>query len=72
MRGLAWLACMLVASGAAAQEANCTFEDAGTGTVRAVLDGRSFVLTDGREVRLAGIETPEAEQGRAGENPRQP
>jgi len=28
--------------------------------VRAVLDGRSFVLTDGREVRLAGIETPEA------------
>ena len=60
MRGLAWLACMLVASGAAAQEANCTFEDAGIGTVRAVLDGRSFVLTDGREVRLAGIETPEA------------
>ena len=39
---------------------SCTFEDAGTGTVRAVLDGRTFVLTDGREVRLAGIETPEA------------
>ena len=35
-------------------------QNAGIGTVRAVLDGRTFVLTDGREVRLAGIETPEA------------
>lgn len=28
------------------------------GTVAHVLDGRSFVLADGREVRLAGIEVP--------------
>jgi len=28
------------------------------GTVRAITDGRSFVLDDGREIRLAGIEVP--------------
>ena len=54
------LAAAAVVRTAAAQETGCTFQDAGTGIVRAVLDGRSFVLTDGREVRLAGIETPEA------------
>jgi endonuclease YncB( thermonuclease family) len=36
----------------------CRFEFAGTGTVRAVVDGRSFALDDGREVRLAAIEVP--------------
>jgi endonuclease YncB( thermonuclease family) len=36
----------------------CRFEIAGTGKVRAVTDGRSFVLDDGREIRLAGIEVP--------------
>jgi endonuclease YncB( thermonuclease family) len=45
---------------ALAQEADCKLENASAGTVRAVLDGRSFVLTDGREVRLAGIEVPES------------
>ena len=65
MRGIALLACLLVAGGVAAQEAACTFEDAGAGTVRAVLDGRSFVLTDGREVLLAGIETPGAPANKA-------
>ena len=30
----------------------------GSGLVRSVEDGRSFVLDDGREVRLAGIEVP--------------
>ena len=53
------------AATAAAQETACTFETAGTGTVRAVLDGRSFVLTDGREVLLAGIETPGAPANKA-------
>jgi hypothetical protein len=28
------------------------------GKVRAITDGRSFVLEDGREIRLAGIEVP--------------
>ena len=62
MRLVALLACVLAASGAAAQEQQqpaCAWQDAGTGTVRAVLDGRTVALTDGREVRLAGIETPD-------------
>jgi len=36
----------------------CRFEIAGTGSVRAIIDGRSFILGDGREIRLAGIEVP--------------
>jgi endonuclease YncB( thermonuclease family) len=34
----------------------CRFEVAGSGKVRAITDGRSFILEDGREIRLAGIE----------------
>jgi endonuclease YncB( thermonuclease family) len=50
----------LLAMHAQAQEA-CAPEGVGTVTVRAVVDGRTLLLTDGREVRLAGIEvTPEA------------
>jgi endonuclease YncB( thermonuclease family) len=49
------------AFGACAEElgaslAACRFAVIGTGTVARVLDGSSFVLTDGREVRLAAIE----------------
>jgi endonuclease YncB( thermonuclease family) len=36
----------------------CQFQAAGAGKVSAIIDGRSFVLDDGREVRLAGIEVP--------------
>jgi endonuclease YncB( thermonuclease family) len=36
----------------------CRFEVAGTGKVRAINDGRSFILDDGREIRLAAIEVP--------------
>ncbi|HKA57488.1 MAG TPA: hypothetical protein VKD28_02665 [Gemmatimonadales bacterium] len=36
----------------------CRFEAAGTAKVRAITDGRSFTLEDGREIRLAGIEVP--------------
>jgi endonuclease YncB( thermonuclease family) len=36
----------------------CRFEGVRAGKVRAVADGRSFVLDDGREIRLAGIEVP--------------
>jgi endonuclease YncB( thermonuclease family) len=60
------LACSFAAAltgGASAQEIRCTFEDAGTGAVRAVLDGRTLALMDGREVRLAAIEVPDAEPG---------
>lgn len=36
----------------------CRFEVAGSGQVRAITDGRSFILDDGREIRLGGIEVP--------------
>lgn len=40
---------------------SCAPETIGVVTVRAVLDGRTLLLTDGREVRLAGIEvSPES------------
>jgi endonuclease YncB( thermonuclease family) len=36
----------------------CGGDEIARGTVRRVLDGRTFVLEDGREVRLAAIEVP--------------
>jgi endonuclease YncB( thermonuclease family) len=52
---------------AAAQSmSRCRFEPAATGKVAKILDGRDFVLDDGREIRLAGIEVPPAP--RPGEN----
>jgi endonuclease YncB( thermonuclease family) len=36
----------------------CHFEAVGGGTVAKILDGRSFLLDDGREVRLAAVEVP--------------
>jgi endonuclease YncB( thermonuclease family) len=49
---LTWL---LVAA-TQADAAGCSFEPQGEGRVAAVIDARTFRLTDGREVRLAGIE----------------
>ncbi len=43
---------------AAAASVPCGGEEIGRGGVGRVVDGRTFVLDDGREVRLAGIETP--------------
>jgi endonuclease YncB( thermonuclease family) len=37
--------------------AGCSFEPQGEGRVAAVIDARTFRLQDGREIRLAGIET---------------
>jgi endonuclease YncB( thermonuclease family) len=48
----------------AQRAASCKFEDAGSGAVQEVLDGRTVVLSDGREVRLAGIETPASPVGK--------
>jgi endonuclease YncB( thermonuclease family) len=39
-----------------ARAPSCGGDEIGRGTVRRILDGRTFVLADGREVRLAGIE----------------
>jgi endonuclease YncB( thermonuclease family) len=41
-----------------ARAPSCGGDEIGRGTVRRILDGRTFVLADGREVRLAGIEVP--------------
>jgi endonuclease YncB( thermonuclease family) len=41
----------------AALAAPCSFEAQGEGRVSAILDARTFRMDDGREVRLAGIET---------------
>ena len=38
--------------------AGCRFEVTGAGKVHAITDGRSFILADGREIRLAGVEVP--------------
>lgn len=39
--------------------APCMLAPFGSGMVKAVMDGRTFVLADGREVRLDGIEIPQ-------------
>jgi endonuclease YncB( thermonuclease family) len=41
--------------------APCSFEAQGEGRVTAVIDARTFRMDDGREVRLAGIETATAD-----------
>jgi endonuclease YncB( thermonuclease family) len=46
----------VVASLGTGRAAPCSFEPQGEGHVAAILDGKSFRLTDGREVKLAGIE----------------
>jgi endonuclease YncB( thermonuclease family) len=51
--------CVLaVVEPALAQASACGPKLIGTGEVTAVLDGRSFRLDDGRDVRLAGIDVP--------------
>jgi endonuclease YncB( thermonuclease family) len=59
LRALAGLA-VLVANGAAAQPAvsECGGATIASGEVARVVDGKSFVLRDGSEVRLAAIEAP--------------
>ena len=46
--------------------AACTLHGIGTGRVAEVRDGRSFILEDGREVRLPNIEVPLPVQAAAG------
>ena len=58
-RHQAIVAAFLVLSTGGQANADCAFEPQGEGRVAAVVDGRSFRLDDGREVRLAGISGPE-------------
>ncbi len=48
----------MLAGAAHAADAPCPRDVIGSGTVKAVVDGRSLMLDDGREIRLAGIEVP--------------
>ena len=57
------LALLLFAPGEAAA-AGCAFAAQGEARVAAVIDGRTFRLEDGREIRLAGIEPASAEKAR--------
>ena len=47
---------LVLASVGPADAADCALEPQGEGRVAAVIDGRSFRLDDGREIRLVGIE----------------
>lgn len=58
------VATMVMATAPAAAAAGCSFEPQGAGRVSAIIDGRTFRLDDGREVRLAGLEFPTASSGR--------
>jgi endonuclease YncB( thermonuclease family) len=57
MAALVWCASLLTGAPDRAIAAPCLFEPIGEGRVTDVVDGRSFRLDDGREIRLAGIET---------------
>jgi endonuclease YncB( thermonuclease family) len=46
----------VVTTAAPTHAAGCAFSPQGEGRVAEIIDGRSFRLTDGREIRLAGIE----------------
>src|SRR5882724_721270 len=50
-----------LAASTAALAAPCSFEAQGEGRVAAILDARSFRLSDGREIKLAGIEPVSAD-----------
>jgi len=58
VRTIVSLACVAAAlgCGAKAQDAACKFQPAGDVKVASVRDGRTLMLDDGRELRLAGIE----------------
>ena len=49
---------MVMTGAAQAAEPTCPLEPLGSGMVVSVVDGRSFLLDDGREVRLAGLQIP--------------
>jgi endonuclease YncB( thermonuclease family) len=55
LRCVIFLACAVLADGAAAEE-TCSLTPIGPGEVAAVRDGRTVVLRDGRQLRLKAIE----------------
>jgi endonuclease YncB( thermonuclease family) len=57
-QSVALIACALTLIAAQAADTACRLESLGAGIVVSVIDGRSFLLDDGREVRLAGLQVP--------------
>jgi len=55
---------LVLASVGPADAADCALEPQGEGRVAAAIDGRSFRLDDGREVRLVGIEQAGTDKAR--------
>ncbi len=55
---LAWVAPASAQSRGVPATTTCQLQVLGSGNVQAVVDGRSFLLEDGREIRLPGIEVP--------------
>lgn len=60
---------LAAADHARGEDTSCVGEVIASGIARTVVDGRTFVLEDGREVRLAAIEVP---QQQPGEGPPEP
>src|SRR5436305_8334372 len=67
-RTLIFLGAVMIAMGSpnAATAVPCSFEPQGEGRVGAIIDARTFRIDDGREVRLAGIETAAAGRSAGG------
>ena len=63
--GFGLVTLLAAATAQAADKPACRPAILGTTQVRSVLDGRTVQLTDGREVRLAGIEVPQKHDGPA-------
>ena len=58
VNAIAWTAASALAQVRPPPGTGCRLEFLGVGKVSAILDGRSFLLDDGREIRLPGIEVP--------------
>jgi endonuclease YncB( thermonuclease family) len=58
------LAVLFAGAARADDQSGCDSKAFGTAQVRTVIDGRTLQLSDGREVRLAGIEVPEGKAPR--------
>jgi hypothetical protein len=67
LRTIIALSCALAAPWPvyAADDSACTTKAIGSAAVRAVVDGRTLMLADGRELRLGGIEVGAGEGARA-------
>ncbi|MBV9459422.1 MAG: thermonuclease family protein [Bradyrhizobium sp.] len=59
------LAALTALAAMPARAGDCAFEPQGEGHVTGVIDGRSFRLADGREIKLAGIEPVAADTSKA-------